>query len=391
MHAAFATRPGSSSVSSEKVTLHRGLQGVYFDRTETTFIDGKKGILEYRGFSIHDLAEKSTFEETSYLLLYGALPTRAELDDFDGQLKAARPIPGDVVDIIRKVRDSHPMDVLRTAVSALSATDPDVGDNSPEATFRKGIRLTSQVPTIVMAHNAIRNEKEIVEPDPGLSHAANFLYMLNGERPNDDTAGLLDRDFILHADHGSNASAFTARVVAATGADLHSAVTAGVAALSGPFHGGAAENVMTMAEEIGSPENAAAYVKELLSTRRRVMGFGHRVYRAEDPRARHLRSGVRRLSHEMGEPKWYDILEAVIAAMKPYARRGIHVNVDFFAGAMYHLIGIPNDLFVPIFAVGRVPGWTIQVVEQYRHNILIRPLLLFAGEREREYVPIDNR
>ncbi len=391
MHAAVATAPGSSSVSSEKVTLHRGLQGVYFDRTETTFIDGRKGVLEYRGFSIHDLAEKSTFEETSYLLLYGSLPTRAELEEFDSQLKAARPIPGDVVDIIRKVQDSHPMDVLRTAVSALAATDPDIGDNSAEATFRKGIRLTSQVPTIVMTHNAIRNGREIVEPDDGMSHAANFLYMLNGERPSDDTAELLDRDFILHADHGSNASAFTARVVAGTGADLHSAVTAGVAALSGPFHGGAAENVMTMTEEIGSPENAAAYVKELLSTRRRVMGFGHRVYRAEDPRARHLRSGVRRLSHEMGEPKWYDILEAVIEAMKPYARRGIHVNVDFFAGAMYHLIGIPNDLFVPIFAVGRVPGWTIQVVEQYRHNILIRPLLLFAGEREREYVPIDDR
>ena len=378
-------------MSSEKVTLHRGLQGVYFDRTETTFIDGRKGILEYRGYSIHDLAEKSTFEETSYLLLYGSLPTRAELADFDSELKAARPIPGDVVDIIRKVQDSHPMDVLRTGVSALAANDPDIGDNSAEATFRKGIRLTSQVPTIVMAHNAIRNGREIVAPDPGLSHAANFLYMLNGEKPNEDTAELLDRDFILHADHGSNASAFTARVVAGTGADLHSAVTAGVAALSGPFHGGAAENVMTMTEEIGSPDNAAAYVKELLSTRRRVMGFGHRVYRAEDPRARHLRSGVRRLSHEMGEPKWYDILEAVIAAMKPYARRGIHVNVDFFAGAMYHLIGIPNDLFVPIFAVGRVPGWTIQVVEQYRHNILIRPLLLFAGEREREYVPIDDR
>ena len=378
-------------MSSEKVTLHRGLQGVYFDRTETTFIDGRKGILEYRGYSIHDLAEKSTFEETSYLLLYGSLPTRAELADFDSELKAARPIPGDVVDIIRKVQDSHPMDVLRTGVSALAANDPDIGDNSAEATFRKGIRLTSQVPTIVMAHNAIRNGREIVAPDPGLSHAANFLYMLNGEKPNEDTAELLDRDFILHADHGSNASAFTARVVAGTGADLHSAVTAGVAALSGPFHGGAAENVMTMTEEIGSPDNAAAYVKELLSTRRRVMGFGHRVYRAEDPRARHLRSGVRRLSHEMGEPKWYDILEAVIEAMKPYARRGIHVNVDFFAGAMYHLIGIPNDLFVPIFAVGRVPGWTIQVVEQYRHNILIRPLLLFAGDREREYVPIDDR
>ena len=184
-----------------------------------------------------------------------------------------------------------------------------------------------------MAHNAIRNGREIVEPDPELSHAANFLYMLNGELPTADTAQLLDRDFILHADHGSNASAFTARVVAATGADLHSAVTAGVAALSGPFHGGAAENVMTMAEEIGAPENAAGYVKGLLSNRERVMGFGHRVYRAEDPRARHLRSGVQRLSHEMGEPKWYDILEAVIKAMKPYARRGIHVNVDFFRGS----------------------------------------------------------
>ena len=320
-------------MTSKDIKLHRGLQGVYFDRTETTFIDGRKGVLEYRGYSIHDLAEKSTFEETAYLLLYGSLPTRAELADFDSQLKASRVIPGQVIDSIRIVKDSHPMDVLRTAVSALSATDPDVGDNSVEATYRKGVRLTSQVPAIVMAHNAIRNGREIVEPDPALSHAANFLYMLNGELPTADTAQLLDRDFILHADHGSNASAFTARVVAATGADLHSAVTAGVAALSGPFHGGAAENVMTMAEEIGAPENAAGYVKGLLSNRERVMGFGHRVYRAEDPRARHLRSGVQRLSHEMGEPKWYDILEAVIKAMKPYARRGIHVNVDFFRGS----------------------------------------------------------
>ncbi len=378
-------------MTSNDIKLHRGLQGVYFDRTETTFIDGRNGVLEYRGYSIHDLAEKSTFEETAYLLLYGSLPTRAELAGFDSQLKAARVIPGQVIDVIRVVKDSHPMDVLRTAVSALSATDPDTGDNSVEATYRKGVRLTSQVPAIVMAHNAMRNGREIVEPDPALSHAANFLYMLNGELPTADTAELLDRDFILHADHGSNASAFTARVVAATGADLHSAVTAGVAALSGPFHGGAAENVMKMAQEIGAPENAADYVKGLLSSRQRVMGFGHRVYRAEDPRAGHLRSGVERLSHEKGEPKWYNILEAVISAMQPYARRGIHVNVDFFAGAIYHLIGIPNDLFVPIFAVGRVPGWTIQVVEQQRHNILIRPLLLFSGEREREYVPIDSR
>ncbi len=378
-------------MTSRDVKLHRGLQGVYFDRTETTFIDGKKGILEYRGYSVHDLAKKSTFEETAYLLLYGSLPTRGQLEEFDQQLKSSRTISGQTIDAIRLVQDSHPMDVLRSVVSSLAGFDPDYGDNSIDATLRKGVRLTSQLPTIVMAHDAMRNGREIVEPSPSLSHAANFLYMLNGNTPSDDAASLMDRDFILHADHGSNASSFTARVVAGTGADLHSAITAAVAALSGPFHGGAAENVMKMAEEIGDPENAAEYVKGLLSSKRRVMGFGHRVYRAEDPRAGHLRDGVRQLSHEMGDPRWYNILEAVIEAMKPYARRGIHVNVDFFAGVIYHLIGIPNDLFVPIFAVGRVPGWTIQVVEQFRHNILIRPLLLFSGEREREYVPIDAR
>ena len=238
-------------MSTNNVQLHRGLQGVYFDRTKTTFIDGKEGVLEYRGYSIHDLAAHSTFEETSYLLLYGDLPTQTQLDDFDARLKASRRLPEPIFEIIRVVKDSHPMDVLRTAVSALASFDPDRDDNSIEATYRKGIRLTSQVPAIIMAHHRIRRGEEPVEPSDTLSHAANFLYMLDGKEPSADTAELMDTDFVLHADHGSNASAFTARVVAATAADIHGAITAAIGALSGPSHGGAAENVMGMAQEIG--------------------------------------------------------------------------------------------------------------------------------------------
>ena len=378
-------------MKSDEITLHRGLQGVYFDRSATTFIDGKQGVLEYRGYNIHDLAEYSTFEETAYLLIHGNLPTQAQLDEFDSELKGARELPEKVFDVIDLVKDSHPMDVLRTAVSALASFDPERGDNSPEATIHKGNRLTSQVPGIVMAHHAIRRGKDPIKPSSTLSHAANFLYMLEGNEPSADAANLMDKDFVLHADHGSNASAFTARTVAGTAADVHGAVTAGIAALSGPSHGGAAENVMQMAKEIGKPENAADYVHDLLSSRQRVMGFGHRVYKAEDPRARHLREGVKNLSEEMGQPEWYQILEGVVDAMKPYARRGIHVNVDFFAGVIYYLNGFPQDLFVPIFAVGRIPGWTIQVVEQLEHNILIRPLLQYTGEHNLEYVPISDR
>ena len=378
-------------MTTDEVQLHRGLQGVYFDRTETTFIDGKNGVLEYRGYSIHDLAQKSTFEETANLLLYGSLPTKKQLRDFDALLKESRSLPPQVVEVIKLVKDAHPMDVLRTAVSALAAYDPERADNSLEATLRKGIRLTSQVPAIVTTHHRLRQGKEPVPPRGDLSFAANFLYMLDEKVPSADTERLMDQDFVLHADHGANASAFTARVVAGTNADVHGAITAAIAALSGPSHGGAAENVMQMATEIGSPDRAEAYVKDLLSNRKRVMGFGHRVYKAEDPRARHLKEGVRRLSAEKGQPHWFNILEAVQKAMAPYARRGIHVNVDFFAGVIYYLNGIPQDLFVPIFAIGRVPGWAIQVIEQLQHNILIRPLAQYTGPREREYVPIDQR
>tara|TARA_B100000676_G_C18070665_1_gene844098 strand:+ start:38 stop:1177 length:1140 start_codon:yes stop_codon:yes gene_type:complete len=378
-------------MTTDDIKINRGLTGVYFDRSETTFIDGKEGVLEYRGYNINDLAEHSTFEETAYLLIHGKLPRQSELDEFDAELKSARELPERIFDVIDLVKDSHPMDALRTAVSALASFDQDRNDNSIEATIRKGNRLTSQVPSIVMAHHNIRQGKDPIKPNSTLNHAGNFLYMLDGNDPSKEAIDLMDKDFVLHADHGSNASAFTARVVAGTAADIHGAVTSGIAALSGPSHGGAAENVMQMAKEIGRPENAADYVEKLLSNRERVMGFGHRVYRAEDPRAGHLREGVKNLSEEMGQPEWYQILEAVVDAMKPYARRGIHVNVDFFAGVIYYLNGIPQDLFVPIFAVGRIPGWTIQVVEQFRHNILIRPLLKYTGGRELQYVPLSER
>jgi citrate synthase len=376
---------------TEKIEIHRGLKGVYFDRSQVCAIDGRAGELRYRGYSIHDLAERSTFEETCYLLLHGELPSRDALARFDSELRAARAVPDAVYDIVRTIKAAHPMDVLRTAVSALAAFDSDVADNSAAATLRKGVRLTSQVPMLIAAHEHIRKGREPVRPDPALGHAANFLYMLKGSRPGGDAARLMDVDMILHAEHGSNASAFTARVVAGTEANLHAAMTAAVAALSGPAHGGAAENVMRMAQEIGDPSQAAEYVKRKRANKEAVMGFGHRVYRAEDPRARHMRAGVEQLSRAMGEPKWYQILAALVDAMKPYARHGVNVNVDFYAGVVYFLNGIAEDLFVPIFAAGRVPGWTVQVLEQMENNILIRPLTLYNGPQARPYPPLDAR
>jgi len=379
------------SDTPEKIEIHRGLKGVYFDRSKVCYIDGRAGELRYRGYSIHDLAQQSTFEETCFLLLKGELPARNELEAFTNELRSARTLPREILEIIRTVRNAHPMDVLRTAVSALATFDPDTADKSAAATLRKGIRLTSQVPMIVAAHEHIRNGRAPVAPDPALGHAANFLWMLQGKRPGEDTARLMDTDMILHAEHGSNASTFTARVVAGTDADLHSAVTAAIAALSGPAHGGAAENVMHMAKEIGEASQVAEYVKRKRAAKEAVMGFGHRVYRAEDPRARHMRAGVEKLSIEMGQPQWYQILEALVAAMKPYARHGVNVNVDFYAGVVYYLNGIPPDLFVPIFAIGRVPGWAVSVLEQTENNILIRPLTVYNGPQPRPYLPLDAR
>ncbi len=380
-----------STEPQPEIKIYRGLKDVTFERSDCTRIDGKAGELSYRGYSIHDLASHSSFEETAFLLIEGKLPTRAELAAFDQRLKAARQLPPEILDILHAVKAAHPMDALRTAVSALAAFDPDVADNSRQATIAKSIRLASQIPMIVAAHERIRRAQPIVAPEPTLGHAANFLAMLKGEKPSADAAKLLDTDFVLHAEHGSNASSFTARVVIGTEANLHAAMTAAIAALSGPAHGGAAEDVMRMATEIGDASNVKDYVKKKRAAKEAITGFGHRVYRAEDPRARHMRDGVKRLSAEMGEPKWYAILQALVAEMQPYARHGVNVNVDFYSGVIYYLHGIPNDLFVPIFAVGRVPGWTVQVLEQLANNILIRPLTLYTGPEPRPYVPIDAR
>ena len=379
------------SESEEKIRVYRGLKGVYFDRSPTTHIDGRKGELRYWGYSIHDLATNSTFEETAYLLLHGELPTGAQLSEFDASLKAARQLPEAIIELIKLTLNGHPMDVLRTAVSALAAFDPDTNDNSAAAVMRKTIRLTSQVPMIVAAHQRLRQGLDVLTPRKELSHAAHFLFLITGEVPSGDAARLMDLDLILHAEHGSNASSFTARVVTGTDANLHASITAAIAALSGPAHGGAAEDVMHMAREIGEPANAADYVKRKRANKEAIMGFGHRVYRAEDPRARHLRDGVERLSIEKGEPHWNDILTALVEAMKPYSRLGVNVNVDFYSGVIYHLNGIPEDLFVPIFAIGRVPGWSLQVMQQMENNILIRPLLEYNGPELRDYVAIDQR
>ena len=376
---------------TDQVKINRGLKGVYFERSGVSHIDGAKGELSYRGYSIHDLATHSTFEEVAYLLIHGELPNQKELNAFEDNLKAARELPSAVYDVIHAAKDGHPMDVLRTAVSALAALEATSQKVDEKGFLENGIRLMSQVPMIIAAYNNIRNGRAPVAPDADLTHAANWLWMLKGEKPSQDTARLADVDFILHAEHGSNASSFAARVTVGTEANLHGAIVTALSTLAGPAHGGAAEDVMKMVHEIGKAENAAHYVKEKRAAREAVTGFGHRVYRAEDPRARHMREGVKKLGEEMGAPEWYEILQAVVEAMKPYSRHGLNVNVDFYSGVIYQLHGIPMDLYVPIFAIGRMPGWIIQCLEQLRGNILIRPLTLYNGPDLRPYVGMADR
>ena len=376
---------------TEAPKINRGLMGVHFDRSAVSDIDGATGRLYYRGYTIDDLATNASFEEVAHLLIMGELPNADELAEFDARLKASRVLPDEIMDIVRATSDGHPMDVLRTSVSALAALESGARDASEEGMLENGIRLTAQVPMIIAAHHAIRSGREPVKPDPSLGHAGNWLWMLKGETPSEDAARLADVDFILHAEHGANASSFAARVTVGTEADMHGAITTALATLAGPAHGGAAEDVMKMVEEIGAPENAAEYVRQRRKNREPVTGFGHRVYRAEDPRARHMRDGVRKLGEEMGQPEWYEILQAVVETMKPYARHGLNVNVDFYSGVVYQLHGIPMDLYVPIFAIGRMPGWVIQCLEQKRGNILIRPLTLYNGPEPRDWIALEDR
>jgi citrate synthase len=373
-------------------TLNKGLRNVVLDRTQSSYIDGEKGILLYRGYSIHDLAEHSSFEEVCYLLIHGVLPTSEEFEAFRRRLSAQRAVAPEVIETIRLNQSAHPMDVMRTAVSSLATFDPETADMSRAANVRKSERVTAQIATVVAAHERIRRGLDAVEPRPDLSHAANFLYMLRGEEPSPEAVAAMDLDFLLHAEHGANASAFAGRVTASTESDMHSAVVAAIATLKGPLHGGAAEAVMRMVLDIGELDRVHDYVTARQRDRNnRVMGFGHRVYRAEDPRARHMREKSRQLSERMGQSKWYEILLAVEKEMERYQRHGIFVNVDFYAGSVYYLLGIPEDLFIPIFAIGRAPGWCVEILEQYDNNMLIRPLLKYVGPMDAEYVPLEAR
>lgn len=375
----------------QDVELKRGLRDVYFESTESSFVIGDVGRLIYRGYDIHDLAENASFEEVVHLMMIGHLPNRSELQKFDDSLRQSRSIPSEVIQVIDKIKVGHPMDVLRTIVSSLAAFESGIDDTSHEATLRKGMKITAQVPTIVAAHHRLRSGLSPIEPDTNLSHAANFLYMLLGDHPDDDTAKLMDKDLIVHLDHGSNASSFAARVTASTLADVHGAIVTGISTLKGPLHGGAAEGVMKMALDIGEVDNVQSYLAGKRERKERIMGFGHAVYRAEDPRARHLREGSRLLAEKKGDPKWFQILSKVEEHMRPYAERGICVNVDFWAGSVYYLLGIPEDLFISIFAVARVPGYVVQILEQQDKNMLIRPQIRYDGPLDLEFIPIDQR
>lgn len=379
--------------ASEKVELRKGLKDVYFDRTTASLIVSKPGKLLYRGYNIDDLARYSTFEETAYLLLHGSLPTVSQLDQFDAELRNSRELPDQVMATLRIYGNAHPIDALRGGVSAMGLADPSADDMSGDAVLKKGMRATAAVATLVAAHYRIRKGHEPMRPKPDLSHAANFLYMLHGEVPDPEDARLIDKDLVLHAEHGSNASTFAARVAASTRADFYSALTAAVSVLKGPKHGGAAEGAMQMVQTVGSVENAASYVANLLATGKRVMGFGHAVYKDVDPRSVHLKADAKALGARKGQTKWYSIIEAIAETkeMKRRARLGTNPNVDLWSGAVYSLLGIPDDLFVPLFAVGRMPGWTLHIMEQYSKKDILRPRLHYTGPIDLEYVSLEKR
>jgi citrate synthase len=368
-----------------------GLRNVVAGESSISTIDGDRGLLSYRGIDIHELARHSTFEEVVFLLHKGGLPTREHLQAFKAHLARERPVPDGLLSVVRALpRTTHPMTTLRTAVSALGGFDPDGAEDSLPATSRKAIRLVTQMATVVAAIDRVRNGRTPVAPDAQLSLAANFLYMLSGERPSPSAARAMDVALILHADHEFNASTFAARVAASTLADIHGAITAALATLKGPLHGGANEAVMQALEEIGRPERAVEWVRETLAAKRKIMGFGHAVYRTEDPRARHLREMSQRIGEETRQRKWYDVTAALEAAVHG-GPKPLNPNVDLYSASLYRALGIPTDLFTPVFAVSRVAGWTAHVLEQLSNNKLIRPESDYVGPRDVPYVPIEQR
>lgn len=373
----------------------KGLQDVIAGESRICFIDGDRGILAYRGIDIHELASKSTFEETCYLLWFGKLPTSNELAEFKKQLAEARVLPKEVVELLKTFpKTATPMEVLRTAVSALSMYDSDAGNlKDHQANLRKSTRLTAQIAMIVADFDRIRKGKPVMDADKSLTHAGNFLWQLNGEKPSETAEKAFDIALILHADHELNASTFAARVIAATESDMHSAITGAIGALKGPLHGGANEAVMKILFAIDKAgQDPVEYVKQMLAEKKKMPGFGHRVYHTEDPRATHLR----RMSHDLGAkdnlPKWYDMSAKIEEFMNKTNQKKLNANVDFYSASTYTTLGIDIDLFTPIFAVSRVSGWAAHVIEQHDDNRLIRPRADYLGpQHPAPYVPIAER
>jgi citrate synthase len=370
----------------------KGLEGVVATTSSICYIDGDRGILAYRGIDIHELADNSSFEEVCYLLWFGRLPRRNELRDLHDRLCEERKLDASIIYRLQLApKHALPMDVLRTMVSALSFYDPEEKSNDHDANVHKSIRLTSQIAMIVAAYDRIRKGKPVVEPDRSLAHAANFLLMLTGERPSKTAERALDIALILHADHELNASTFAARVTAATLSDMHSSITSAIGALKGPLHGGANEAVFRILEQIDSSgADPVEYVQGMLAQKKKIPGFGHRVYHTEDPRATHLRQMSRDLGNSSGQPKWFDISQRIEQFVK--ADKKLNANVDFYSASTYHTLGIDVDLFTPVFAVSRISGWTAHVIEQLDDNRLIRPRADYVGPNyPNQYVAIDKR
>jgi citrate synthase len=367
-----------------------GLEGVIASSSAICFVDGQEGRLLYRGYDIDDLAEQSTFEEVVFLLWHGSLPTRQQLQALRRELGAARALPAAVQGLLTGLpRNADPMDVLRTVTSALGLYDVDQHSQSPEANRRKAARLVAQFPTIVAAYQRVRQGQPPVAPRPEASHSADFLTMLFGTTPDAEHVRAMDIALILQADHELNASTFAARVTAATLSDIYAAVTSAIGTLKGPLHGGANEEVMRLLQEIESPDRAEAVVQEKLERKEKIPGFGHRVYRTEDPRARHLRTLSQRLGERAGELRWFEITRRIEEVVTREKR--LYPNVDLYSASVYAAMGIPLDLYTPIFAVSRVSGWTAHTLEQYADNRLIRPRAEYIGPRRREYVSLEQR
>jgi len=385
--------------------LNTGLRGFKIATTRISDVDGTAGRLIYRGFLVQDLAQKVSFEEVVYLLLYERLPKKTELENFNKQLVAERQIPPEVIAALEtRPKDALPMDILQAAVALLAHHDPDTREYSPEAANRMGIKLIAKFPTIVAAWDRIRNNKKPLDPDPELGHAANFLYMLNGTIPDNELGGFFDTCLVLHAEHSFNASTFSARQVASTRAHMYSAIAAGVGSLSGELHGGANTRVMEMLIKIGSVDNVEAYVNNLLDTGGIIMGLGHAVYKTDDPRAHILAPMSKKMGERTGDPKWYEMSKILEQkgkeAFKQRKDRDIFVNVDFYSASLYYYMGIPIDLFTPIFAIARIAGWAAHVIEEQFGGAAAKPVLYrpdseyigeYCGPDECAFVPMDAR